>query len=140
MNIKMIGIAFGAALTAVSAFAETAVDRVVVRQQWPWSTDVLIEYTLAGGADTVDIDVKAWNGSTPLDSAALKKGLSGEIYAVSGAEGVHRMRLDPVAAFGAAFEAMPAFKVELTASATAIQNPDEVLYKIVDLTTARSRT
>lgn len=133
MNIKMIGSAFCAALTAVSAFAETAVDRVVVRQMWPWSTDVVIEYTLAGGTDAVDIDVKAWNGTAPLDSAALKKALSGEMYAVSGTEAVHRMRLDPVAAFGTAFEAMPAFKVELTASATAIQNPDEVLYKIVDL-------
>ena len=133
MNIKMIGMAFGAALTAVSAFAETAVDRVVVRQQWPWSTDVVVEYTLAGGTDKVDIDVKAWNGSTPLDSAALKTALSGEIYAVSGTEGVHRMKFDPIAAFGTAFEAMPAFKVELTASATTIQDPDEVLYKIVDL-------
>ena len=135
MNIKMIATVFGAVFAVVAAFAETTVDRVVVRQMWPWSTDVVIEYTLVGGTDKVDVDVKAWNGSTPLDAAALKKALSGEIYAVSGTEGVHRMKFDPIAAFGTAFEAMPAFKVELTASPTAIQGPDEVLYKIVDLTT-----
>ena len=126
-------------LTAITfgglAIAETTVGRVVVRQQWPWSTDVLIEYTLAGGSDRVDIDIQAWNGTTPLDAAKIKAGLSGDIVGVSGTEGVHRVKFDPIAAFGTAYEAMSAFKVELTASPTAIVDPDEVLYKIVDLTT-----
>lgn len=126
-------------LTAIAlvglAIAETTVDRVVVRQQWPWSTDVLIEYTLAGGSDKVDIDILAWNGTTPLDAAKIKAGLTGDIVAVSGTEGVHRIKFDPIAVFGTAYEAMSAFKVELTASPTAIVDPDEVLYKIVDLIT-----
>lgn len=129
-TVLLTAIAFGG-----FAIAETTVDRVIVRQQWPWSTDVLIEYTLAGGTDNVDIDVQAWNGTTPLDAAKIKAGLSGDIVGVSRTEGVHRIKFDPIAAFGTAYEAMPAFKVELTASPTAIVDPDEVLYKIVDLTT-----
>ena len=60
--MKSAAVLLAAAGVAGFAIAETTVDRVVVRQQWPWSTDVLIEYMLAGGTDKVDIDLQAWNG------------------------------------------------------------------------------
>ena len=32
-------------LTPAALFADPSVERVIVRQQWPWSTDVKVEYT-----------------------------------------------------------------------------------------------
>ena len=62
--VLLTAIAFGGL-----AIAETTVDRVIVRQQWPWSTDVLIEYTLAGGTDRVDIDIHAAEGERQIKDA-----------------------------------------------------------------------
>ena len=52
-----------AALLASAAAHGAAIEQVIVRQQWPWSTDVKIEYRLSGVTSPVDISVKAYNGT-----------------------------------------------------------------------------
>ena len=43
------------------AIHAAVIDRVIIRQQWPWSTDVKIEYQISGvdAAAPVDIVVTA---------------------------------------------------------------------------------
>ena len=69
---------------ALSFFAsgaeELSIDRVIVRQQWPWSTDVKVEYEISGVTEPVDICVEAWNGVERLDPARLNASMRGDIY------------------------------------------------------------
>ncbi len=107
------------------------IDQVIVRQQWPWSTDVKIEYRLSGVTSPVDISVTAYNGTTPLDNSNINAALSGSRFGVT--DSVGTIILDPVKAFGGTKVAIADFRVELELSDSAA-NMGEVLYKIFDLT------
>ena len=120
-----------AAFAASAASHAATIDKVVVRQQWPWSTDVKVEYRLTGVTAPVDVSVAAYDGDTPLDSAKIDAATKGDVYGVS-ADGDYSIMIDPVAAFGADHAAIPNFNVELTLSDSAA-NTTEVLYKIIDL-------
>ena len=115
-----------------SARAEAAIDQVIVRQQWPWSTDVKIEYRISGVTSPVDISVTAYNGTTPLDSSNIAAALSGERYGIA-ESGVGTIILDPVKAFGNGKVAIADFRVELETVESAAAMGD-VLYKIFCLT------
>ena len=119
-------------LAPVALFADPSVERVIVRQQWPWSTDVKVEYSLSGvgAAHPVDISVRAFNDGVELPSANLDAAITGERYGVTNAVG--SITIDPVAAFGTSQVALGNFTVQLTLSASAA-NSGEVLYKIYDL-------
>ena len=121
-----------AALLASAAAHGAAIEQVIVRQQWPWSTDVKIEYRLSGVTSPVDISVKAYNGTTPLEISNISSALRGTRYGIT-ESGVGTLVLDPVKAFGGQKVAIADFRVELELSDSAA-NLDEVLYKIVDLT------
>ena len=43
------------------------IEQAIVRQQWPWSTDVKVEYKLSGVTNPVDIVVRACNGDKEID-------------------------------------------------------------------------
>ena len=120
-----------AAFAASAASHAATIDKVVVRQQWPWSTDVKVEYRLTGVTAPVDVSVAAYDGDTPLDSAKIAAATKGDVYGVS-ADGDYSIMIDPVAAFGSDHAAIPNFNVELTLSDSAA-NTTEVLYKIIDL-------
>ena len=130
MKKTIIALSFAALSAALSA---ATVESVLVRQMWPWSTDVMVEYTLVGVTDPVDVSITAWNGSTMLDSSKISKALTktGELFGVS-SSGVHSFTFDPVAAFGASSVAMGDFRVQLSV-APSTANMSEVVYKIVDL-------
>ena len=117
------------------SLSAAVIDQVLVRQQWPWSTDVKIEYRISGldGSAPVDIVVTAYNGNVPLDSSKLAESLSGDVYGIS-ENGVGTILLDPIRAFGTDKTALADFNVELTVTASA-ENVGEVLYKVVDLGT-----
>ena len=106
------------------------IQQVIVRQQWPWSTDVKVEYKLAEVTSPVDISVKAFNGNVelPLPSDAI----TGDLYGIT-ESGIGQFIIDPVKAFGNEKVAIADFRVELEVSDSAA-NINEVLYKIVDLT------
>ena len=106
------------------------IQQVIVRQQWPWSTDVKVEYKLAEVTNAVDISVKAFNGNTELPLPA--EAVSGDLYGIS-ESGIGQFIIDPVKAFGNEKVAIADFRVELEVSDSAA-NINEVLYKIVDLT------
>lgn len=119
-------------LTPAALFADPSVERVIVRQQWPWSTDVKVEYSLFGvdANNPVNISVRAFNGETELPSANLDAAITGDRYGVTDAVG--SFTIDPVAAFGTSQVALGNFSVQLALS-TSTANMNDILYKIVDL-------
>ena len=125
--------------TVLATFAMAAslnaavIEQVIVRQQWPWSTDVKVEYKLSGVTSPVDISVKAFNGNVELPSADLHAAMSGERYGIT-EDGVGTIIIDPVKAFGTSKVALANFKVKLSVSES---EPvmSEVLYKVFDIAT-----
>ena len=124
------GIVALSAAMVTAAYAAT-VEQVVVRQQWPWSTDVRVEYNVTGVTTPVDVSVTAFNGNEPLNAPNLKNAIVGDVYGIS-RSGVYSFIIDPVKAFGTDQIAMSEFKVHLSLSDSAA-NTTEVLYKIYDL-------
>ena len=106
------------------------IEQAIVRQQWPWSTDVKVEYKLSGVTNPVDIVVRAFNGDKELDSSRLDAAITGDRYGVS-EDGVGTLVIDPVAAFGTSKVALANFKVKLTL----VENPamSDVMYRIYDM-------
>ena len=118
-------------LAPAALFADPSVERVIVRQQWPWSTDVKVEYSLSGvdANNPVDISVRAFNGETELPSENLYAAITGDRCGVTDAVG--SFIIDPIAAFGTSQVALGNFSVQLTVAASAA-NMNDVIYKIVD--------
>ncbi len=116
---------------ALSALADApTISDVVVRQRWPWSRLVDIEYVLQSDApQTVDVAISAHNGfemlSFPLDA------LSGDLYNVR--QGIRRIVLDPTKT-AYTNEALTRFSVELTPVTV------HPLYMIVNLKVAAGAT
>ncbi len=127
--MKKILISSAFVLTAVAVYA-AAIEQVIVRQQWPWSTDIKVEYKLSGVTEPVDLTVRAYNGLTelPIPPSAI----SGDRFAISDG-GVGQLMIDPVAAFGTGKIALANFKIKLSV-APSPSNMDDVLYKIFCLT------
>ena len=131
MKENMLAISLLVALSLGAA----EVEDVIVRQQWPWSTDVKVEYALSGvdGTHPVDIAVRAFNGDEELDAYALSTAITGDRYGIT--DSVGSFTIDPVKAFGTSRVALGSFRVKLTLSSSA-GNLDEVLYKVFDLASA----
>ena len=119
-----------AALFVATSLHAAVIKQVIVRQQWPWSTDVKVEYKLAEVTAPVDISVKAFNGNVelPLPVSAI----TGDLYGIS-ESGIGQFVIDPVAAFGNTKIAIADFRVELELSDSAA-NINEVIYKVFCLT------
>lgn len=109
------------------------IEQVIVRQQWPWSTDVKVEYKISGVTAPVNIAVRAFNGEEELPSANLEAAISGERYGIA-EDGVGTFVIDPVKAFGTAKVALANFKVKLSLTPAAA-NINEVIYKVFNLST-----
>ncbi len=121
-----------ASFLAAASLNAAVIEQVIVRQQWPWSTDVKVEYKLSGVTSPVDISVKAYNGGVELDSSRLAASMTGDRYGIA-EDGVGTIIIDPVKAFGTAKVALANFKVKLSLSESTIQNSQDVLYRILDL-------
>lgn len=125
--MKMMKVLTGmmAIFMAVSSMAvEPAISDVVVRQRWPWSKLVDIDYVLtADPTQRVDVVVNAYNGSEALTLPT--RSLSGDLYGVS--EGLHRIVWDPTVTAYTNNVVLTKFRVGL------VQTPVPV-YMIVDLT------
>jgi formylglycine-generating enzyme required for sulfatase activity len=121
-----------AACLLPAAIFAADIEQVIVRQQWPWSTDVHVEYKLSGVTDPVDISVEAYNGGQKLDSASLDASMTGRRHGIT-KSGVGTIVIDPVKAFGTEEVSLGDFRVKLTVS-DSVSDMDEVLYKIFDLT------
>lgn len=118
-------------LLAAASLQAVEVGQVIVRQQWPWSPQVKVEYVLTGVTAPVDISVEVYDGATKLESPTLSESLSGDVYAVP-ADGVYALVLDPVKAFGSSRSAIADFRVKLSAAESSAEMTED-LYKIVNL-------
>ena len=65
MKKTILALSFATLSAALSA---ATVESVIVRQMWPWSTDIKVEYQLSGvdASHPVDISVRAFNGGTEI--------------------------------------------------------------------------
>ena len=127
-----------AAMTSLTSAAHAAdISDVIVRQQWPWSTDIKVEFKLTNVTGPVTVNVEAFDGATPLDSASLKNAITGDLYGIDQG-GVFSFMIDPVKAFGNTRVAIPDFRVKL--SVTDQPNANDIIYKIVDLKSPYTKT
>ena len=128
-----LGVA-GALVLSVPCVAAD-VDSVLVRQQWPWSTDVKVEYRLSNVTAPVNIKVECFNNGVAMPSEDIDSAIVGRTYGLTKAdEGVGFFYIDPVKAFGKTQVSLANFTVKLSLSDTdAIDT--EPIYKIIDLQT-----
>lgn len=130
--MRMKGLLSGlAAVGALVASAAPVVESVIVRQQWPWSDLIKVEYCLSGIINAANLSVQAWNGTEEIDATLLRSAINGDTIGVS--DNVGSFLIDPKVIFGTEKQNLPNFRVKLTAT-DAVGDLDEVLYKIFDLT------
>ena len=127
MHLKVAALA---AFAAFAAVAQTArVEQVIVRQQWPWSTDIKVEYKLSGVTGPVDVSVAAYDGERQIPQDDLEAATTGERFAVS-SSGVHSFTIDPIKAFGTSQISSRNFRVCLSV-ADSPASMTEVIYKVI---------
>ena len=119
---KMILGSFSACLAVGALAAE--VSQVTVRQRWPWSRLVDIDYVLSDVTQSVDIAVSGHNGVNPVELPGHS--LSGDLYGVA-SDGLHRIVWDPTVSGCTNQGVLAKFSVTLTPSIAP-------LYILVDLT------
>ena len=123
------------ALVLICAVAANAADvgRVIVRQQWPWSTAINVDFELSGvsASAPADISLRCYNGVAEIPAATVDAALSGMRYALTEG-GTYTLTLDPTVLFPSGTKTVPDFRVTVAAS-TASEKSLEVLYKIVNL-------
>ncbi len=129
--IERMAWGFFAGVFAFGAFAaDPAISQVTVRQRWPWSKLVDIDYLLtAEVGQKMDISLTAYDGQTELTIPAGS--LTGDLYDVG--PGPRRIVWDPTVTAYTNNEALTQFNVAL-----AVSTPP--LYMIVDLTKAAGAT
>ena len=123
---KLVCALFMSASAAVSA--AVVVSDVVVRQQWPWSTSVNVDFIVSGTAGAISqVALKAYRGDTLLGSIP-PSALSGDV--VVRADGEKRVSFNPADVPALAGQpAMNDFRVDVS-----LDGADDFLYIIYDLT------
>ena len=119
-----------AAVAAASVQAAT-VDRVIVRQQWPWHTGIKVEYALSGMTGAVDVGVKVYRDGVLVEGIP-STAFVGDVFNVT--DDVGSFTIDAAAVFGSDSVRTRNLRVELTLTESEAKM-GEVLYKIFDLDT-----
>ena len=130
MKFFKAGVCACAALVMFAAESAVEVGQVIVRQQWPWSTAVMVEYQLNGRTTPVNLSLRAFDGATEFDAAKLKAATTGDLYGVN--QSVGTLFIDPVKAFGTEKVAIDNLKIRLTVE-EADPSIVEPLYKVFDI-------
>ena len=134
MNSKLTNM-FAAAMVAATGTAvlnAAQVDTVLVRQQWPWNTEVRVEYVVSGATAPAEVSFTFRNGgvTVPVADATALKG--DRLWA---GNGTHVVTFNPRDLFGpAAPNEYAAFTVDVTLGTENAAMGDK-LYRIVDLET-----
>ena len=133
--MRKISMVLGAVASVAMMSHAAYVGRLIVRQQWPWSTDIKVEFELSGVSEDspVDLDIKVFNGDVEVPAAVLKDAISGERFGID-CGGVKTFYIDPLKAFGKSAATIPDFKVKVSLS-DSVENINEVLYKVFNLET-----
>ena len=122
---------FALAMASAATLSAAEVEQVIVRQQWPWSTAVKVEYRLSGVTAPVDIDVAAEIDGMPVAAASLDAAVSGARHGLSSG-GAYSFTIDPVAAFGSESLDIGRLRVQLSTRA-AEPSITNALYRVFDL-------
>ena len=130
MNVKML-LSFVVVAFAAGAGQSAEIERVIVRQQWPWSGDVKVEYRLVNVTQPVDVSVRLFDGDRELEVPNLATAVSGDVFGIE-TGGSKTLTIDPAKAFGPGARTFADLHVRLAVSGSAA-DMDEVLYKIFDL-------
>ena len=132
---RVLGGALASVLTGALPCSAADIDSVLVRQQWPWSTDVKVEYRLSNVTAPVNINVECFNDGKALPVENIDGAIIGRTYGLSKAdEGIGFFYIDPVKAFGKTQVSLANFTVKLTLSATD-ELDTQPIYRIIDLQT-----
>ena len=131
--MKKSTIVFSSAVLAASAFA-AQVDRVLVRQMWPWSSEVRVEYSVSGTTAPAAVSIAFFDGTTPLAPTDLTALQGDTAYA---GNGMHAVTFDPKALFGLTdTQQFADFRVQVTLGEESALMSDK-LYRIIDLDTGK---
>ena len=120
------------ALAVAGSFAETAVDRIVVRQRWPWSEKTKVSYRITGVTAPVDLNVSFSSGGETLAADAFATNFTGTVLGIC-SSGEYSFEFDPAVVFGTAAIG------ELTVALTPVASPytkaqlTTPIYRILDL-------
>ena len=132
--MKKLFLGLGIAVFSFSNLAAAQVDRVLVRQQWPWSSEVRVEYSVSGAISPVAVAFKFYDGEkvlTPSDNSQLKGDTA---YARNG---INAVTFDPKKFFALYDEQrFSDFRVQVTLGEEAARMSDK-LYRIIDLDTGK---
>ena len=129
---------FAVAALAASVLSGASVDRMVVRQQWPWNGLVRVEYVLSGATAPQDVSVALSQGGEPIDVSGLEKTtfLVGDLYGVG--NGLHVFAID-----AGQLPASVRRDADVTVSLSLADSPGgmtDAIYMIVDLVNASNVT
>ena len=124
---------FSVLLIVGVAVAEATVDSVMVRQDWPWSKDIVVQAVVSGaGEGGVDLAVRAYDGTTDLGEITSAAISSGSLFGAK--NGTNSFAIDPRKAFPNANTGLfAAFRVEVSVTGEADPLIDRVEYRIIDL-------
>ena len=126
--MKSLMVSFLAMAAASVSLADASITETFVRQEWPWSSRVTVEYVIEGVTEPVDVSLSVLRKGVPCEVPDLA--VTGDRYGVA-TSGLKRLYLDPVKAFGmSAKSADYTFALSVGPSDVAM---NEVLYKIFDL-------
>lgn len=128
--MKKLMVAAVATILGVTAYPAAITD-ILVRQQWPWSTDVKVDYRVSGVTSPQKLVVTFSDGDRPLAAAGFSASVKGDWYGVY-EDGTKSFVFDPVGTFGISTGEIGDLRVrlELEDSET---DYGEVLYKVFDL-------
>ncbi|MGI5868388.1 MAG: formylglycine-generating enzyme family protein [Kiritimatiellia bacterium] len=119
-------------LLAAAALAVPTIDSVSVRQDWPWSNGIVVDYVVSGATENgVDVSLVAFNGTENL--GALTSFRSGSLFASK--NGANTVVIDPAALPDTGASSLGAFQVEMDVLGEGDPLVDRVEYKIIDLLT-----
>ena len=115
---------------SISSFADATIDRILVRQQWPWNEMVAIDFVLTNVTSATQIGCAVYRGETAVSVSEVA--FSGDIYGLS-EDGTYRIMFDPSYLADRPTKG-ETLRFELTPSTMSDDSPYlEVLYKIFDL-------
>jgi formylglycine-generating enzyme required for sulfatase activity len=131
MKLRNLPIPF-LSLTAFCALSVHAavVERVLVRQQWPWERAIKVEYRLAEVAEKTDVSVSLSVNGVPV--AMETDALDGTLFAIP-ADGIYSFTIDPTRTSLAEIPRTSDLRVELTAAPSSQTTSLFPLYRIYDL-------
>lgn len=123
------------AFTSLVLFGAAQVDRVLVRQQWPWSSEVRIEYTVSGATAPAVVSFEFYDGETRIPVADISSFVGDTAWA---GNGTHVVTFDPKKTFRDVADEFADFKVRVCLGNESGQM-GEKLYKVLDLNTGAIR-